>query len=79
MNQPDVRVVVNLNVAILGGTSHIARAITPYLLDAGTQVTLFARNPEKLAGSPCRVIREITEADSMQNRPNLLGGCSVLP
>ena len=31
------------------------------------------------AGNPCRVIREITEADSMVHKPEVLGGCSVLP
>ena len=30
------------------------------------------------AGNPCRVIREITEADSMKNRPELLGEYSVI-
>lgn len=46
---------MSLKAAILGGTSHIARAITPYLLKAGVKLTLFARSPEKLAGAPCRV------------------------
>ena len=68
-----MRVVVNLNIAILGGTSHIARAITPYLLDAGAQVTLFARNPEKLAGSPCRVIREFDAL--MEEKFDLIINC----
>lgn len=31
------------------------------------------------AGDPCRAIRAITEADSMRRRPELLGGCSVMP
>ena len=30
-------------------------------------------------GNPCRVIREITEADSMAHKPEFLGGCTVLP
>ena len=31
------------------------------------------------AGNPCRVIREITEADSMIHKPDVIGGCSVIP
>lgn len=31
------------------------------------------------AGNPCRVIREITEADSMIHKPEILAGCSVIP
>ena len=46
---------MSLKIAILGGTSHIARAITPYLLEAGAELTLFARSPEKLKGSNCSV------------------------
>ena len=30
------------------------------------------------AGNPCRVIRTITEADSMLRKPEVLGGCSPL-
>ena len=48
---------MSLSIAILGGTSHIARALTPCLLEAGGEVTLFARSPEKLQSSPCRVIK----------------------
>ena len=46
---------MSLRVAILGGTSHIARAITPYLIKSGVKLTLFARKPEKLAGVSCEV------------------------
>ena len=46
---------MSLKIAILGGTSHIARAITPYLLKSGAEVTLFARTPAKLEKAPCRV------------------------
>lgn len=51
---------MNLKAAILGGTSHIARALTPYLLEAGTELTLFARSPELLAAAPCRIIRDFS-------------------
>ena len=30
------------------------------------------------AGNPCRVIREITEADSMVHKPDIIGGCKVI-
>lgn len=30
------------------------------------------------AGNPCRVIREITDADSMVHKPSILNGCSVI-
>lgn len=30
------------------------------------------------AGNPCRVIRELTEADSMKYKPEILGDCSVI-
>ena len=46
---------LTLKTAILGGTSHIARAITPYLLEAGAELTLFARSPEKLPSGPWKV------------------------
>jgi len=29
------------------------------------------------AGNPCRVIREITEADSLKHKPEILGGYRV--
>ena len=64
---------MSLNIAILGGTSHIARAITPYLLESGAQVTLFARNPGKLADSPCRVIGDFAEL--MNGKYDLLINC----
>lgn len=30
------------------------------------------------AGNPCRVIRELTDADSMKYKPEILGDCSVI-
>lgn len=51
---------MSLKAVILGGTSHIARALTPYLLDSGTELTLFARSPEKLAGTPCQVKKDFS-------------------
>ena len=51
---------MTLKIAILGGTSHIARSLTPHLLDAGMGVTLFARTPEKLKNSPCPVEQDFS-------------------
>ena len=68
-----MRINVSLNIAILGGSSHIARAITPYLLESGAEVTLFARNPGKLAASHCRVIGDFAEL--MNGKYDLLINC----
>jgi len=48
---------VSLRIAILGGTSHIARALTHCFLQKETELTLFARSPEKLPSLPCRIIK----------------------
>ena len=43
---------------------------------AGAVVTRDIPANSFAAGNPCRVIREITEADSMMNKPEYLGGCT---
>lgn len=48
------------------------------VIGAGSVVTRDIPPRSVAAGVPCRVIREITEADSMANHPERLGGCSVL-
>ena len=48
------------------------------VIGAGSVVTRDIPDNCVAAGVPCRVIREITEEDSMQNHPELLGGCSVI-
>lgn len=47
---------MSLKVAILGGTSHIAGSLVPHLIAKGAAITLFARSPEKLLPSPCKVV-----------------------
>ena len=49
------------------------------VIGAGSVVTHDIPPRSVAAGVPCRVIRTLSEADSMVNYPELLGGCSVLP
>lgn len=65
---------MSLKAAILGGTSHIARAITPYLLKAGVKLTLFARTPEKLAGASCDV-RKLSEIVFLSGKFDIIINC----
>ena len=48
------------------------------VIGAGSVVTRDVPPMSFAAGNPCRVIRAITEADSMVNKPEVLGGCSVV-
>ena len=48
------------------------------VIGAGSVVTRDIPDGCFAAGVPCRVIREITEADSMVHKPDALGGCSVI-
>lgn len=45
------------------------------VIGAGSVVTRDIPDNSFAAGNPCRVIREITEADSMIHKPEVLGGC----
>lgn len=47
------------------------------VIGAGSVVTKDIPDNSFAAGVPCRVVREITERDSMRHRPELLGGCIV--
>ena len=47
------------------------------VIGAGSVVTRDIPDNSFAAGVPCRVIRPITEADSMKYKPELLGGCRV--
>ena len=45
------------------------------------EILKFTSDPEVIsfaAGNPCRVIREITEEDSMKYKPEILGDCEVI-
>ena len=48
------------------------------VIGAGAVVTKDIPPYSFAAGVPCKVIRELTDADSMRNRPEILGGCSVI-
>jgi len=48
------------------------------VIGAGSVVTRDIPSHSFAAGNPCRVIREITEADSMKYKPELLGEYSVI-
>ena len=48
------------------------------VIGAGAVVTRDIPPRTFAAGVPCKVIRELTDADSMRNRPEILGGCSVI-
>lgn len=49
------------------------------VIGAGSVVTRDIPANSFAAGNPCRVIRPITEADSMANKPEVLAGNSVRP
>ncbi len=48
------------------------------VIGAGSVVTRDIPSNSFAAGVPCRVIREITEADSMRYKPEILGGYTVI-
>ena len=47
------------------------------VIGAGSVVTRDVPAGSFAAGNPCRVIRTLSEADSMRNKPERLGGCTV--
>ena len=48
------------------------------VIGAGSVVVKDIPDNSFAAGNPCRVIREITEKDSMKYKPEILGDCKVL-
>jgi len=48
------------------------------VIGAGSVVTRNIPDNSFAAGVPCRVIRRITEKDSMKYKPDILGGCHVI-
>lgn len=48
------------------------------VIDAGAVVTRDIPSNSFAAGVPCRVIREITQADSMRNKPEILADNQVI-
>lgn len=62
------------NVTILPGVTIGDNCV----IGAGSVVTRSIPANSFAAGVPCRVIRELTEEDSIANMPEILGDCSVL-
>lgn len=48
------------------------------VIGAGSVVTRDIPAGSLAAGVPCRVLRPITDADSMRHQPEILGGCRVI-
>ena len=48
------------------------------VIGAGSVVTRDIPDNSFAAGVPCRVIRELTEADSLMNHPEIVGDCKPL-
>ncbi|MEK3777415.1 sugar O-acetyltransferase [Paenibacillus sp. FSL K6-4396] len=65
---------ISANVTVCGGVTIGDGCV----IGAGSVVTRDIPPHSFAAGVPCRVIRKITEADSMRNYPDVLADCHVL-
>ncbi|PQP85096.1 sugar O-acetyltransferase [Paenibacillus sp. PCH8] len=65
---------ISANVTVCGGVTIGDGCV----IGAGSVVTRDIPPHSFAAGVPCRVIRKITEADSMRNYPDVLADCRVL-
>ncbi|NUU78867.1 sugar O-acetyltransferase [Paenibacillus xylanilyticus] len=64
---------LSANVTVCGGVTIGDRCV----IGAGSVVTQDIPEDSFAAGVPCRVIRKITEADSMRYKPEVLADCSL--
>lgn len=62
------------NVTILPGVTIGENCV----IGAGSVVTRSIPANSVAAGNPCRVIRTLTEDDTMENKPDILGDCAVI-
>lgn len=62
------------NVTILPGVTIGEGCV----IGAGSVVTRSIPAHSLAAGNPCRVIRELSEKDSLRNHPDILGDCTVI-
>lgn len=62
------------NVTVLPGVTIGQNCV----IGTGSVVTRSIPSNSFAAGNPCRVIRTLTENDSVINRPDILGDCSVI-
>ena len=62
------------NVVVCGGVTVGDNCV----IGAGSVVIKDIPPNSFAAGNPCRVIREITEADSMKYKPEIIGDCKVI-
>ena len=63
------------NVVVCPGVTIGDRCV----IGAGSVITRSVPSDSFAAGNPCRVIREITKADSLAHKPDILAGNSVIP
>ena len=63
------------NVVVCPGVTIGSRCV----IGAGSVVTRDIPDDSFAAGVPCRVIRPITQEDTMMNKPELLGGYTAIP